>query len=58
MCRRFVNTKCPALKSPRDRRIFDFVGPLVSQIEKVEDVHLSFHENGRYAEDVYKAATA
>jgi hypothetical protein len=58
MCRRFVNTKCPALKSPCNKNIFDFVDQLVSQIEKVDDVHASYHENWRYAEDAYKAATA
>ena len=57
MCRRFTNMKCPALKSPFDKRFFDFVDQLISQIEKVDDVHLSYHENGRYAEAIYKAAT-
>jgi hypothetical protein len=58
MCRRFVDTKGPALKSPFDRRFFDFVDQLVSQIEKVDVVHASYHESGRHAEEVYKAATA
>jgi hypothetical protein len=40
------------------RGFFDFVDQLVSQIEKVDDVHPSYHENGRYAEYTYKAATA
>jgi hypothetical protein len=53
MYRRFVDTKGPAFKSPYDRRFFDFVNQLVSQIEKVDDVHTSYHENGRYAEDAY-----
>jgi hypothetical protein len=47
MCRRFVDTKYPALKSPFDKMFFDFVDKLVSQIEKVDDVHASYHENER-----------